>query len=219
MTQARGREPDIETQLFAQVLGLLIEHQEDRDRLAALVTAYLDVVDDVVVLEQVVVDVLNRGELLVGGLPWHEDVGVAPVKTVDVADGLEVIDPLVHAEQIEVRCTDVVDGTLIAAEEAAHVRDAGDGFHVALQSRPHGHLGHWCGRSSAVRFSHAPASDVDTAPAVREHKRHTAVRPFPQHSSRTPLCAFSVDCRQGTALPHDHLRGNGARSHKDDRTG
>ena len=56
----------------------------------------------------------------------HEDVGVAPVVAVDLADVAEVGDPLVHAGEVEVGGTDRVDRPRVAIEEAAHGRDVGE---------------------------------------------------------------------------------------------
>src|SRR5215831_10544494 len=51
----------------------------------------------------------------------HEGVGVAPVIAVEIADELEVLHPLVGAEQVEVGGADEIDRNLVSVEEAAHV--------------------------------------------------------------------------------------------------
>ena len=76
-------EPDLGAQLLGQFLGLLVEHQEDELRPAA---APIHQVDDILVLEQVVVDVLDRLELGMGFLGRREDVRMAPVEAVQVID-------------------------------------------------------------------------------------------------------------------------------------
>ncbi len=72
-------------------------------------------------LEQIVIDVLDRVELRMGLLARHEHVGMAPVVAVNVADEFEIPDPFVYAEQVEVGGAHEVDGRLVAMEEPAYL--------------------------------------------------------------------------------------------------
>ena len=141
------REPDVPALLLADALGLLVEHQEHELGLAA---AAVDELDDLLVLQQVVVDVLDRRELGVRLLARAEDVRVAAVVAVDVADVLEVLAPLVDAEQVEVGRADEVDRVRVAVEEAADLRDV-----LEFLGGGHGRLlgsgGSWVGRVGGVR--------------------------------------------------------------------
>src|SRR5690606_13305772 len=114
------REPDLAAQLLRQTLGLLVEHQEDEFGLA---TPAPDEVDDLLVLEKVVVDVLDRLKLRMRLFGRAEDVRMAAVIAVDVADVLEVLAPFVDAQKIEVGGRDEIDRILVPVKEAADFRD------------------------------------------------------------------------------------------------
>ena len=118
--QAGLGEPDLEPVLLGQLLGLLVEHQEDALGVAA---AGLDEVDHLFVLEQVVVDVLDALELGMRVLVGHHDVRMAAVVTVDVGDVLEVTHPFVDPQQVEVGGADEIDRRLVAVEETPDLGD------------------------------------------------------------------------------------------------
>ena len=123
VAQARRWEPHLDSELLAQRFGLLVEHQERRDRLAA---AALDVIDDLLVLEHVIVDVLDAFEFLVRRLLGHEHVWVPPIQAVDVVDVLEVLHPLVDTREVEVGRADEVDRPLVAVEHQPQIGNIRD---------------------------------------------------------------------------------------------
>ena len=76
VAQLRSRKPDLAADLLGELFGLLVEHEKDQLGLAA--TA-LDMVDDLLVLEEIVVDVLDRLKLVMRDLIGHENIRMAAV--------------------------------------------------------------------------------------------------------------------------------------------
>ena len=74
--------------------------------------------------EQVVADLLDRLEGARRALAGHDHVRVVAVERVVVVEVPEVPHPAVHAEQVERRGRDEVDGRRVRAEEPADLRDA-----------------------------------------------------------------------------------------------
>ncbi len=83
-------EPDVGTELLRQTFGFLVEHQEDEFRLSA---APLYEVNDLFVLQQVIVDILDRLELGMRLLRGAEHVRVLTAVAVDIADVFKVLAP------------------------------------------------------------------------------------------------------------------------------
>ena len=125
----RIRRQDQRVALFpADLLGLFVEeHHRDHRRPAALAQVFADLG----VAQQVVVDLLTRGELDVRAVLRGEHPGVLAIPGVVVGDVLEVADPSVDAEQVERRRADEVDRLGVGPEERA---DLGDAVEVATGS-------------------------------------------------------------------------------------
>ena len=88
----------------------------------------LDLINNILVLQQIVVDVLNRFKFRVWLPGWHDHLGMPAIKAIDVADELEIPHPLVNAEQIEIGGRNEIDRPLIAVHDHAKVRDIANGF-------------------------------------------------------------------------------------------
>ena len=113
-------EPDGSAQLLAQPLGFFVKHQEHKFWLAA---APLDEINYFLVLQQVVVDVLDRLEFCMGLFRRAEHVGMFATVAVDVADVFEILDPFIQAQQVEVGRRDEIDGVFVSVKEPADFRD------------------------------------------------------------------------------------------------
>ncbi len=116
--QRGRREPHVKPEFVGELLGLFVEHQEGGRRPSP---PLLDHLHHILVLQQVVVDVFDRGELLVRQRLRHEDVRMAPVEAIDVVDVLETVNPLIDAQEIEVGGADEVDRLLVPMEHHAQI--------------------------------------------------------------------------------------------------
>ncbi len=120
---------DVPAGLLADLLGLLVEeHHGDLGPPAGALRRSVDVRSDIGVAQEVIVDVLTAGELLVLDLQRHEDSGVIAIPGVVVGDHREIADPPIHSEQIEGSGTQEEHGRLVGSEEGADLR------HVAQSS-------------------------------------------------------------------------------------
>ena len=131
LAQRGRRMGDAQAELGRQALGLLVEHDEDRQATLAL---RAHEVADFLVPQQVVVDLLDRRELAPRPLLRHEDARVAALEAVVVADVEEVAHPAIDAQQVEGRRRDEVDGRAVGAQEGADLGDAAQ--HRARRCRP-----------------------------------------------------------------------------------
>jgi hypothetical protein len=69
-------------------------------------------------LEEVVVDIFNALKFLVRHLFFRREyVRMKAVKTFDVTDKLETLDPLIGTQQIEIRGTDKINWNFVAIKE------------------------------------------------------------------------------------------------------
>jgi hypothetical protein len=103
---------------LAQALGLLIKHQEYRFAAGA---ALLDEFDNFRMAQEIVVDVLNRLERFVISFGRDIYMGMRAVKAVDGANEVEVANPFIHAQQVEIRRTNEVHRLGVSMKETANV--------------------------------------------------------------------------------------------------
>src|SRR6185369_1193797 len=77
-------------------------------------------------LQEIIVDVLDRFEFHMRLFRRHHHLGMASVETIDVVHEFEIAHPLLDAEQIEIRRRDEIDRSLVAMHrdpQVGHVPD------------------------------------------------------------------------------------------------
>ena len=109
--------PHLATQLFDQAFRFLIEHQENEMRLA---TAPFDQINDLLVLQQVIVDILDRLEFRMRLLARAEDIGMTAVIGIDIGYVFEILAPFINAKQVEIGGGNKIDRVFISMEIAAY---------------------------------------------------------------------------------------------------
>jgi hypothetical protein len=89
LAQLGARQRDLLIELLGERLGLLVEHDEQQIARPAL----LQLGANLLVAQQIIVDVLDRAELVRPVLARHRDLGMRAVETVEIIDVLELVDP------------------------------------------------------------------------------------------------------------------------------
>lgn len=127
LTQLCLGKTNFQTQLLAELLGLIVEKQEHGLADISVLRSAADVVDDLLVFQHVIVDIFDRCERTMRDLYRRKDAGMLTVKAVDITDKTKVADSFVDPQQIKIRHADEVDRCFVAVEEQADVRNAAEG--------------------------------------------------------------------------------------------
>ena len=72
------------------------------------------------VLQQIIVDLLNGFEFIVWASYRDEGIRMTAVETIDVTNESKTLDPLIHAQQIEIRCTDEEYGRVETVKKSSN---------------------------------------------------------------------------------------------------
>ena len=85
-----------------------------------LATAPFDQINDLLVLQQVIVDILDRLEFRMRLLARAEDIGMTAVIGIDIGYVFEILAPFINAKQVEIGGGNKIDRVFISMEIAAY---------------------------------------------------------------------------------------------------
>jgi len=113
LAQFDRRQRDLEPKLLGKLLGLFIEHDQDKQAPAAL----RDPGPDFLVAQEIVVHILDRAEFMRSMLARHRDLGVGSVESIEEIDIFEFVDPAPEAEEVVGGGREEIDRRLVVPEK------------------------------------------------------------------------------------------------------